>query len=218
MSGTDPRRGAKRGDEQPMVLVVDDDANIRAAVEGLLESVDLRVATYPSAQAFLHGDLPTAPCCLVLDVRMPGLSGLDLQAELVKEDVRIPIIFITGHGDVPMAVRALKAGAVNFLTKPFRDQDLLDAVIPALELARRQHQQERRRSDVHARFKNLTRREQEVMRQVVSGRVNKQIAFELGISEVTAKIHRSNLMRKMEARSLPQLVRMADDLGIPPPT
>jgi len=217
MSGIEPNRDKPGHEDDATVLVVDDDLAIRDGVESLLRSVDLPVITYVSAQAFLNAELPSAPCCLVLDVRMPGLSGLDLQSELAKEDVRIPIIFVTGHGDIPMAVRALKAGAVNFLTKPFRDQDLLDAVIPALDLARRQHRQERRRSDVHSRFSGLTRREQEVMRYVVAGRVNKQIAYDLGISEVTAKIHRSNLMRKMAARSVLELVRMAEDLGMLPP-
>lgn len=215
--GERPRRDAG-ADEAPIVLIVDDDVTVREALEGLLRSVDLRVETYASAQAFLSAELPLVPCCLVLDVRMPGLSGLDLQAELANEDVRIPIIFITGHGDVPMAVRALRAGAVNFLTKPLRDQDLLDAVIPALELARRQHQQGVRRSSIHARFDGLTPREREIMPKVVAGVVNKQIAFDLGITEVTVKVHRSNLMRKMGARTLPDLVRMADALEISPPS
>lgn len=199
------------------MLIVDDDLKVREALEDLLRSVDLQVETYGSAQEFLRANLPTAPSCLVLDIRMPGLSGLDLQAELVKEQVNIPIVFLTGHGDVPLAVRALRAGAVNFLMKPFHEQDLLDAVRVALELARRQHQQEARRSDVHARFKGLTRREQEILRLVVTGLVNKQAAFELGVSEMTVKIHRGNMMRKMGARSVPALVRMADDLGIRPP-
>lgn len=216
MRGPSPRDGDP--DDKPVVLIVDDDQGVREAVGDLLRSVDLRVETFASAQDFLVASLPTAPSCLVLDVRMPGLSGLDLQAELVKEQVNIPIVFLTGHGDVPMAVRALRAGAVNFLMKPFREQDLLDAVRPALELARQQHQREARRSDIHARFKGLTRREQEVLRLVVSGRVNKQAAFELGVSEVTVKIHRSNMMRKIGARSVPELVRMADDLGIRPST
>ena len=216
MKRQNPTQGDPDGDQEPVVLIVDDDLSVREALEDLLRSVDLQVETYGSAQEFLQANLPTGPSCLVLDVRMPGLSGLDLQAELVKEHVNIPIVFLTGHGDVPMAVRALRAGAVNFLTKPFREQDLLDAVRPALELARQQHQQESRRSDVHARFKGLTRREQEILRLVVTGLVNKQAAFELGVSEVTVKIHRSNMMRKMGARSVPELVRMADDLGIRP--
>jgi FixJ family two-component response regulator len=216
MSRPGPTPRDQGPDQKPVVLIVDDDLAVREALDALLRSVDLHVETFGSAQEFMSGNLPTAPSCLVLDVRMPGLSGLDLQEELVKEQVNIPIIFLTGHGDVPMAVRALRAGAVNFLMKPFREQDLLDAVLPALELARQQHQQEARRSDVHARFKGLTRREQEILRLVVTGLVNKQAAFELGVSEVTVKIHRSNMMRKMGARSVPQLVRMADDLGIRP--
>ena len=204
-------------DEKPVVLVVDDDLAVREALEALLRSVGLQVETFGSARDFLSSNLPTGPSCLVLDVRMPGLSGLDLQQELVREQVNIPIVFLTGHGDVPMAVRALQAGAVNFLMKPFREQDLLDAVRPALELARQQHQEEVRRSDVHGRFKGLTRREQEILRLVVAGLVNKQTAFKLGVSEVTVKIHRGNMMRKMGARSVPELVRMADDLGIRPP-
>ena len=215
----DAGRGRHDGNaDKPVVLIVDDDLSVREAVADLLRSVDLHVETYGSAQEFLGASLPAAPSCLVLDVRMPGLSGLDLQAELVKEQVNIPIVFLTGHGDVPMAVRALRAGAVNFLMKPFREEDLLDAVRPALELARQQQQREARRSDVHARFKGLTRREQEVLRLVVSRRVNKQAAFELGVSEVTVKIHRSNMMRKIGARSVAELVRMADDLGIRPST
>jgi len=214
--GPTPRNRAL--DEKPVVLIVDDDMALREALEDLLHSVGLEVETFGSAQEFLHANLPTAPSCLVLDVRMPGLSGLDLQAELMKEQVNIPIVFLTGHGDVPMAVRALRAGAVNFLLKPFREQDLLDAVRPALELARQQYQREARRTDVHARFKGLTRREQEILRLVVTGLLNKQAAFELGVSEVTVKIHRSNMMRKMGARSVPELVRMADDLGIRPST
>lgn len=198
------------------MLVVDDDPAMREALEGLFQSVGLPVQTYSSAQHFLSAELPPTPCCLILDVRLPGMSGLDLQTELVNEDIRIPIIFLTGYGDVPMAVRALKAGAVNFMTKPVRDQDLLDAVKSAVELARRNWLQEARQSNVQARFKNLTRREQEIMGRVVAGLFNKQIAYELGISEVTVKIHRSNLMRKMGIRSVPELVRMADDLGLLP--
>jgi FixJ family two-component response regulator len=173
----------------------------------------LPVRAYGSAQEFVSGELPVSPCCLILDVRMPGMSGLDLQTELVKENVRIPIIFLTGYGDVPMAVRALKAGAVNFITKPVRDQDLLDAVMSALEQARRNWREEARRSGVKARLKSLTRREREIMTHVVAGQMNKQTAYELGISEVTVKIHRSNLMRKLGVRSPMELVRMADDLA-----
>src|SRR5262249_11660847 len=161
------------------------------------------------AQAFLQAELPTAPSCLVLDVRMPGQSGLDLQAELVREDFRIPIIFMTGHGDVPMTVKALKAGAVDFLTKPFRDQDLLDAVTAALDLASKQRAEETRLSDLRASFDALSAREKEIMKYVTDGLMNKQVAHQLGITEITVKIHRGNVMRKMDAKSLPDLVRMA---------
>jgi FixJ family two-component response regulator len=195
--------------ERPVVLVVDDDQSLREAIGRLLRSVGLRVETYGSAQSFLQAELPTAPTCLVLDIRMPGQSGLDLQAELVREDIRIPIIFITGHADVPMSVKALKAGAVDFLTKPFRDQDLLDAVGSALDRASRERDEERRLSDVRACFEALTPREKQIMGRVADGAMNKQIAHELGVTEITVKIHRGNMMRKMGARSLPDLVRMA---------
>ena len=202
-------------DDEPVVLVVDDDPSMRAALVDLLLSVRRRVETYQSAQAFLQADLPTAPCCLVLDVRMPGQSGLDLQAELVREDVHIPIIFMTGHADVPMSVQAFKAGAVDFLTKPFRDQDLLDSVASALNRAVRQRSEEKKRSDLRACFEALTPREKEILRCVAQGAMNKQIAHELGIAEITVKIHRSNMMRKMTAKSLPDLIRMAELLGLP---
>jgi FixJ family two-component response regulator len=195
--------------EQPVVLVVDDDHSLREALGSLMRSVGLRVELYGSAQSFLQAELPTAPTCLVLDIRMPGQSGLDLQAELVREDIRIPIIFITGHADVPMSVKALKAGAVDFLTKPFRDQDLLDAVGAALDRACRQRAAERRLSDVRACFEALTPREKQIMTHVVEGLMNKQIAHELGVTEITVKIHRGNMMRKMGAKTLPDLVRMA---------
>src|SRR5262249_36539366 len=197
---------------QPVVLVIDDDPSLREALEGLFISVGLRVETYQSAAAFLQAEMPTAPTCLVLDIRMPGQSGLDLQAELAREDVRIPIIFITGHGDVPMTVRALKAGAVDFLTKPFRDQELLDAVTAAIDLACKQRDQEKKLSDLRACFEALTGREQEIMKHVTDGLMNKQIAHELGVTEITVKIHRGNVMRKMVAKSLPDLVRMAETL------
>jgi len=200
---------AHSASEQPVVLVVDDDQSLREAIGRLLRSVGLRVETHGSAQSFLQAELPAGPTCLVLDIRMPGQSGLDLQAELVREDIRIPIIFITGHADVPMSVKALKAGAVDFLTKPFRDQDLLDAVGTALDRATRQRDEERRLSDVRACFEALTPREKQIMGRVVDGAMNKQIAHELGVTEITVKIHRGNMMRKMGARSLPDLVRMA---------
>lgn len=200
--------------EQPVVLVIDDDPSLREALERLFTSVSLRVETYPSAMAFLQAEMPRAPSCLVLDIRMPGQSGLDLQAELIREDVRIPIVFITGYGDVPMSVKALKAGAVDFLIKPFRDQDLLDAVTSALDRASRQHDAERRLSGLRACFEALTPREREIMKYVAEGLMNKQIAHELGLTEITVKIHRGNMMRKIGAKSVPDLVRMADDLGL----
>jgi FixJ family two-component response regulator len=202
-------------DDEPIVLVVDDDPSVREALVDLLLSVDRRVETYQSAQAFLQAELPAAPCCLVLDVRMPGQSGLELQAELAREDVNIPIIFMTGHADVPMSVRAFKAGAVDFLTKPFRDQDLLDAVGSALNRAVRQRGEEKKLSGLRACFDALTPREKEIMKYVAQSAMNKQIAHELGIAEITVKIHRSNMMRKMGAKSLPDLVRMAELLELP---
>ena len=201
-------------DEQPVVIVIDDDRSLREGLMRLFDSVGLRVEAYPSAQAFLQAEMPTAPSCLVLDIRMPGQSGLDLQAELVREEIRIPIVFITGHGDVAMTVKALKAGAVDFLTKPFRDQDLLDAVTSALDRACRDRDAEKRLSDLRASFEALTPREREIMKHVTEGLMNKQIAHQLGLTEITVKIHRGNMMRKIGAKSLPDLVRMADDLGL----
>jgi len=199
--------------EEPVVLVVDDDPSVREAIRNLLCSVDLRVAVFRSAAAFLQAELPDAPCCIVLDVRLPGQSGLELQAELVREDIRIPIVFISGHGDVPMSVKALKAGAIDFLMKPFRDQDLLDAVGAAIDLDRRRRTEDAKRVDLRARYDALTGREQEIMKLVTDGMLNKLVAHRLGVSEITVKIHRGNLMRKMAAKSLPELVRMAEALG-----
>jgi len=207
-------KNPEAADAQPVVIVIDDDESLREGLARLFDSVGLRVESYPSAQAFLQAEMPTAPSCLVLDIRMPGQSGLDLQAELVREDVRIPIVFITGHGDVPMTVKALKAGAVDFLTKPFRDQDLLDAVTTALDRACRERAAEKRLSDLRASFDALTPREREIMKHVTEGLMNKQIAHALGLTEITVKIHRGNMMRKIGAKSLPDLVRMADDLGL----
>jgi len=199
---------------QSIVFVVDDDASLRDALSSLLRSVGLRVEVFGSAADFLKGRPPDAVSCLVLDIRLPGVSGLDFQAELAKAGIHIPIIFITGHGDIPMTVRAMKAGAVEFLTKPLREQDLLDAVQMALERDRRSRAEHMAVHDVRTRFESLTPREQEVIGLVTAGLMNKQIAAELGVSEITVKVHRGNLMKKMGARSLADLVRMADALEI----
>jgi FixJ family two-component response regulator len=201
-------------DAQSIVFVVDDDASLREALKSLLRSVGLRVETFGAAADFLKYKLPDATACLVLDIRLPGVSGLDFQAELAKANIHIPIIFITGHGDIPMTVRAMKAGAVEFLTKPFRDQDLLDAVQIALERDRARRTQDKSVYEVRTRFESLTPREQEVIGFVTAGLMNKQIAAELGVSEITVKVHRGSVMKKMNARSLADLVRMAEVLEI----
>jgi FixJ family two-component response regulator len=199
---------------QSTVFVVDDDASTREAIKSLLRSIGLRVELFGSGADFLKTQLPEVPTCLILDVRLPGLSGLDFQSELTKAEMHIPIIFITGHGDIPMTVRAMKAGAIEFLTKPFRDQDLLDAVQIALERDRTRRVQDKGTREIRTHFEALTPREQEVIGFVTAGLMNKQIAAKLGVSEVTVKVHRGNLMKKMGARSLADLVRMADALGI----
>jgi FixJ family two-component response regulator len=199
---------------QPVVFVVDDDLSVREGLSSLLRSVGLRVELFDSAAEFLNASLPATPSCLVLDVRLPGLSGLDFQAELARSNIRIPIVFMTGHGDIPMTVKAMKAGAIEFLTKPFRDQDMLDAVQLALARDRAQRNSENTESDLHLRLERLTQREREVMALVTAGLMNKQVAAEMGVSEVTVKFHRGNVMRKMDARTLADLVRMADILGI----
>ena len=204
---------ARLNQQEPVVLVVEDDKSLRGVISSLLRSVGLRVETFSSAAAFLDATLPPDAGCLILDIRLPGRSGLDLQADLLKEDIRIPIIFVSGHGDVPMTVRAMKAGAVDFLTKPFRHQDLLDAVTVALDLDRRRREDEKKVSTLRTRFESLTNREQEVMGYVTSGLMNKQIAHEVSLAEITVKIHRSNVMRKMGAKSFAELVRMAETLG-----
>jgi RNA polymerase sigma factor (sigma-70 family) len=199
---------------QPIVCIVDDDASVRDALKRLVHSVGLRVELFDSAQEFFKRQRPDVPSCLVLDVRMPGISGLDLQRQLADANVHIPIVFITGHGDIPMSVRAMKAGAIEFLTKPFRDQDLLDAIQVALERDRATRQRESEIAALRERFESLTLREREVVTRVVSGMLNKQIAAEIGITENTVKVHRSRAMEKMQAQSLAALVKMLERLDI----
>ena len=198
-----------------IVFVVDDDPSVRRAIKRLIASEGLQVELFGSAQEFLQGRRPDAPSCLVLDIKLPRISGLDFQRQLAEADIRIPIIFITGHGDIPMTVRAMKAGAVEFLTKPFRDRDLLDAIQVALERDRGRRQQESGIAALRERFESLTPRELEVLRLVILGRLNKQIAAELGTSEITIKVHRGSVMRKMQAESLADLLGMAGRLGLP---
>jgi FixJ family two-component response regulator len=201
-------------EQSPIIFVVDDDASIRDALNSLIRSVGLRVELFVSPREFLQGKRPDAPSCLVLDVRLPGKSGLDLQRELADAGMHIPIVFITGHGDIPMSVRAMKAGAVEFLTKPFRDQDLLDAIQVGLELDRARREREAEIATLRKRLELLTPREREVLPLVVSGLLNKQVAAELGTTEATVKVHRSQLMRKMGVSSLAELVRMSQKMDI----
>src|ERR1700716_843760 len=203
-------------DPNPIVIVIDDDAAFRRSTERLILSVGYKVQTFAAAGEFLRNPRPEAPTCVLLDVRLPGWSGLDLQRELVTAGVQIPIIFITGHGDIPMSVQAMKGGAIEFLTKPFREQDLLDAIQLGHARDRARLEQEQAMAGLKVRFETLTPREREVMAFVVSGRLNKQIAADLGVSEITVKVHRGQVMRKMRASSLPDLARMADRLQLTP--
>jgi len=208
-SRDDPASAAER-----IVIVIDDDVAVRATLSSLFRSVGLRVELFGSAREFAQIKMPDVASCLVLDIRLPGVSGLDFQAELAEADIRIPIIFMTGHGDIPMSVKAMKAGAVDFLTKPFRDQDILDAVIRALERDQKRRDSDKAVSELRILFDSLTSREREVMTHVADGLMNKQIAAKFGITEITVKVHRGHMMRKMKARSLIDLLEMADLLGI----
>ncbi|MBY5734281.1 response regulator transcription factor [Rhizobium leguminosarum] len=209
-----PKSSQPTSEVEPAVYVIDDDAGIRDSLGLLFRSVGLRAELFRSANEFLQRKLPSIPSCLVLDVRLPGLSGFELHAELTRVNVQIPIIFITAHGDIPMSVRAMKAGAVDFITKPFRDQDMLDAVTSAITRDRTRLDAERARFDLQGLFASLTSREQEVMSLVATGLMNKQIAAHVGLSEITVKIHRGHAMQKMHAKSLADLVKMAEALGI----
>lgn len=202
------------GNADPSVLLIDDDAEFRDSVARLLRTVGLHTREFSSVPDFLKADPPKGPTCLVLDVRMPGRSGLELQRDLAAANKQVPIIFITAHADVPMTVQAMKGGAIEFLTKPFRDQDLLDAVEAGLARDRARRESERALAALRERFDTLSSRERDIMRHVVAGRLNKQIANDIGIAESTVKVHRTNLMRKMNARSLPELSRMADTLNV----
>lgn len=204
--------------DQPTVFVIDDDASMREALARLFYSVQLKVEVFASTQEFLQAERPDAPACLVLDIRLPGLSGLDFQAGLAEAALPIPVVFITGHGDIPMSVRAMKAGAIDFLTKPFRDQDLLDAVAAAIERDKKRRENEHAIADMRAHFVSLTAREREIMALVATGLMSKQIAAQINLSEITVKVHRSHIMKKMEARSVADLVRMAEALGVKPQT
>jgi FixJ family two-component response regulator len=205
---------SERSQRRSIVYVVDDDVSMRNALKDLLESMGMRVDVFGSAVEFLNSALPDIPSCLVLDVRLPGVSGLDFQTELTKANIQVPIIFITGHGDIPMSVRAMKAGAIEFLSKPIREQDLLDAVQVGLDKDRARREVDKTLSAARERYSSLTPREQQVIALVTAGLMNKQIAAEMGVSEISVKVHRGHLMRKMEVKSLAELVRMADLLGL----
>jgi FixJ family two-component response regulator len=199
---------------EPIVFVIDDDASMRRALNNLFQSVGLAVQVFGSAPEMLQSKLPDVASCLVLDIRLPGVSGLDFQTDLAKANIHIPIIFMTGHGDIPMTVRAMKGGAVDFLTKPFRDQDMLDAVVTAIERDRKRREVGKIVANLQALFETLTPREREILALVASGLMNKQVAAEIGLAEITVKIHRGHIMKKMGARSLADLIRMAETLGI----
>jgi FixJ family two-component response regulator len=214
-----PRGSSKQNDpsETPVVLVVDDDPSLREALGRLFRSVNLEARLFPSVAEFLVHRFPNAPCCLVLDIRLPGVSGLDFQTQLANSNIHVPIIMMTGHGDIPMSVRAMKGGAVDFLTKPFRDQDMLDAVGQAIARDRNRRDSDKALADLRERFESLTPREREIMALVTTGLMNKQVAGELGLSEITVKIHRGHIMRKMSVRSLADLVRAAQALELHQP-
>ena len=214
MTGRPKSEDIPAGAPERIVFVIDDDVAVRTTLSSLFRSVGLRVELFGSAREFAQIKMPDVASCLVLDIRLPGVSGLDFQAELAEADIRIPIIFMTGHGDIPMSVKAMKAGAVDFLTKPFRDQDILDAVIRALERDQKRRDSQKTVSELRILFDSLTSREREVMTHVADGLMNKQIAAKLGITEITVKVHRGHMMRKMKARSLIDLLGMADLLGI----
>ena len=214
MTGSSKSRHDPAPAVERTVFVIDDDAAVRETLSSLFRSVGLRVELFGSARDFAQSKIADAPGCLVLDIRLPGISGLDFQAELAEADIRIPIIFMTGHGDIPMSVQAMKAGAIDFLTKPFRDQEMLDAVIRALERDEKRREGDKVVAELRGRLDSLTSREREVITFVVDGLMNKQIAGKLGVTEITIKVHRVNMMRKMKARSIIELVGMADLLGI----
>jgi FixJ family two-component response regulator len=205
---------AEEREAEGIVFIIDDDESLREGLKRLFRSIGLRSEGYPSGREFLQSKIPDIPSCILLDVRMPGLSGLDFQVELNNADIHVPIVFMTGHGDIPMTVRAMKAGAVEFLTKPFRDQEILDAVQLSLKKDRERIENEKITKALKARFEALTSREREIMSLVTAGLMNKQIAGEIGVSEITVKVHRGNVMRKMNAKSLADLVRMAEALGV----
>jgi len=214
-SASAPGNG-KDAAREPIVFVVDDDLSMRRALTSLIQSVGLEVEAFGSAAELLKGKLPEVASCLVLDIRLPGLSGLDLQTELARANINIPVIFITGHGDIPMTVRAMKSGAVDFLTKPFRDQDLLDAVVSAIDKDRRRRENDKAIAGLQSLYDRLSSREREVLGFVAAGLMNKQIAAELELAEITVKIYRGHIMKKMQARSLADLIRMTETLGIRP--